>query len=183
MIEHAPCIYFTSIHFPTKFVLILLKFYWTTCYNYAVPFETPPAPPPESKKVEYLVFSSVKFSCSVTSDSLRPHGLQTTGLRVDHEFLEFSQTCVHWVGHVIQPSHHLSSPSPPAFNLSQHQGLFQWVSSSHHVAKVLGLSASLSVLPMNVQVWFPLGWTGWVFLQSKGFSLSFFFHLFLPVGG
>ena len=60
MIEHAPCIYFTSIHFPTKFVLILLKVYWTTCYNYPVPFETFFSP--ESKKVEYLVFSSVQFS-------------------------------------------------------------------------------------------------------------------------
>ena len=51
---------------------------------------------------------------------------------------EFTQTHVHWVGDAIQPSHPLSSPSPPAFSLSQHQGLFQWVSSSHQVAKVLG---------------------------------------------
>ena len=50
---------------------------------------------------------------------------------------EFTQTYVHWVGDAVQPSHPLSSPSPPAFNLSQHQGLFKWVSSSHQVSKVL----------------------------------------------
>ena len=73
---------------------------------------------------------------------------------------------------IIQASHPLSSPSL-AFNLSQHQGLFKWVSSSHQVAKVLGVSASASVLPMNIQDWFPLGWTGWIFLQSKGLSRVF----------
>ena len=61
----------------------------------------------------------------------------TPGLPVHHQFLEFIQTHVHWVGGAIQPSHPLSSPSPPAFNLSQHQGLFKWVSSLHQVAKVL----------------------------------------------
>ena len=61
----------------------------------------------------------------------------TPGLPVHHQLLEFTQTHVHWVSDAIQPSHPLSSPSPPAFNLSQHQGLFKWVSSSHQVAKVL----------------------------------------------
>ena len=61
----------------------------------------------------------------------------TPGLPVHHQPLELTQTHVHWVGDAIQPSHPLSSPSPPAFNLSQHQGLFKWVSSSHQVAKVL----------------------------------------------
>ena len=63
----------------------------------------------------------------------------TPGLPVHHQLLEFTQTHVHWVGDAIQPSPPLSSPSPPAFNLSQHQGLFKWVSSSHQVAKVLEL--------------------------------------------
>ena len=54
-----------------------------------------------------------------------------------HQLSEFTQTHVHWVGDDTEPSHPLSSSSPPAFNLSQHQGLFQWVSSSHQVAKVL----------------------------------------------
>ena len=58
---------------------------------------------------------------------------------IHHQLPEFTQTHVHWVGDAIQPSHPLSSPSPPAFNLSQHQGLFQWVSSSHQVSKVLEL--------------------------------------------
>ena len=61
----------------------------------------------------------------------------TPGLPVHHQLPEFTQTHVHQAGDAIQPSHPLSSPSPPAFNLSQHQGLFQWVSSLHHVAKVL----------------------------------------------
>ena len=73
--------------------------------------------------------SSVQFSRSDMSD--------TPGLPVHHQLLEFTQTHVHRVGDAIQPSHPLSSPSPPAFNLSQHQGLLKWVSSSHQVAKVL----------------------------------------------
>ena len=65
------------------------------------------------------------------------------------------------------------APSPPAPNPSQHQGLFQWVNSSHEVAKSTGVSASASVLPMNTQDWSALGWTGWMSLQSKGFSRVF----------
>ena len=61
------------------------------------------------------------------SNSLRPHGPQYTSLPVYHKLPEFTQTHVHWVGDDIQPSHPLSSPSPPALNLSQHQGLFKWV--------------------------------------------------------
>ena len=78
-----------------------------------------------------------QFSRSVMSNSLRPHGPQHARLPVHHQLLESTQIHVHWVGNAIQPSHPLSSPSPPAFNLSQHQGLFQWVSSSHQVSKVL----------------------------------------------
>ena len=77
---------------------------------------------------------SESVSCSVMSDSLQTRGLQHAGLPVHH-----TQTHVHWVSDAIQPSHPLSSPSPPAFNLSQHQGLFKWVRSSHQVAKVLEL--------------------------------------------
>ena len=65
-----------------------------------------------------------------------PMDCSMPGLPVHHQLLELAQTHVHWVGDAIQPSNPLSSPSPPAFNLS-HQCLFQWVSSSHHVAKVL----------------------------------------------
>ena len=80
-----------------------------------------------------------QFSCSVVSDSwIRvPMNRSTPGLRVHHQLLEFTQTHVHQVSDAIQPSHPRSSPSPPAHNPSQHQGLFQWVNSSHDVAKVL----------------------------------------------
>ena len=94
----------------------------------------------------------------------------TTGFSVLHCFTEFAQTCVHWVGDAIQPFHPLSSPSPLALNLSQLHSLFQWVSSSHQVAKISGASASASVLPMNIQCWFPLQLTGLISLQSKGLS-------------
>ena len=66
-----------------------------------------------------------------------PMNYSTLGFPVFHYLLEFAQTHIHWVSNAIQPSHPLSSPSSPALNLSQHQGLFKWVSSSHQVAKVL----------------------------------------------
>ena len=69
------------------------------------------------------------------SDPLQPLGLQHARLPIHHQLPELTQIHVHRVGDAIQPSHPLSSPSPPTFNLSQHQGLFQWVSSSHQVAK------------------------------------------------
>ena len=82
-------------------------------------------------------FSTVQLSRSVVSDSLRPHELQQARPPVHHQFPEFTQIYVHWVSDAIQPSHPLSSPSPPAPNPSQHQSLFQWVNSSHEVAQVL----------------------------------------------
>ena len=82
-------------------------------------------------------FSSVQFSHSVMSDSLGPHGLQHTRLPCPSPSPRVYSTHVHWVSNTTQPSHPLLSPSPPAFYLSQHQGLFKWISSSHQVAKVL----------------------------------------------
>ena len=79
-------------------------------------------------------FSSVIQLCLSLCDLM---DCNMPGFPVHHQFLELAQTHVHWVGNVIQPFHPLSSPSPSAFSLSQHQGLFQWVSSSHQVAKVL----------------------------------------------
>ena len=70
---------------------------------------------------------------------------------------EPTQTNVHWVSDAIQPSHPLSSSSPPTFSQSQHQGLFKWVSSLHQVAKILEFQLKLSVLSMNIQDWFPSG--------------------------
>ena len=81
-----------------------------------------------------LQFSSVAQSCPTLCD---PMNHSTSGLPVHHQLPEFTQTHVHRVGDAIQPSPPLLSPSPPAPNPSQHQGLFQWVNSSHEVAKVL----------------------------------------------
>ena len=81
-----------------------------------------------------LQFSLVVQSCLTLGD---PVDCSTPGLAVHHQLLEFTQTHVHWVGDVIQPSHPLSSPSPSAFNLSQRQGLVKWVSALLQVAKVL----------------------------------------------
>ena len=79
-------------------------------------------------------FSSVAQSCPILWD---PMNCSTPGLPVHHQLLEFTQTHVHWVSDAIQPSHPLLSPSPPTPNPSQNQSLFQWVNSSHEVAKVL----------------------------------------------
>ena len=81
-----------------------------------------------------IQYSSVAQSCLTLCD---PTHCKTPGLPVHHQLLELAQTHVLWVGDAIQPSHPLSSPSPPAFNLSQHQGLLKWVSSSYQMAKVL----------------------------------------------
>ena len=80
--------------------------------------------------------SSVAQLCPTLWD---PMDCSTPGFPVHHQLLQFAQTHVHWVGDTIQPAHLLSSSSPPAFSLSQHQGLFQWISSLHQVAKVLEL--------------------------------------------
>ena len=79
-------------------------------------------------------FSSVAQLCPTLCNSM---DCSTPGLPVHHQLPRFTQTHVHWVSDAIQPSRPLSSPSPPTFSLSQHQGLFQWVSSLHQVAKVL----------------------------------------------
>ena len=82
----------------------------------------------------FFHFSSVAQSCPTLCD---PMNRSTPGLSVHQQLLEFTQTHVHRVSDAIQPSHPLSSPSVPAPNPSQHQSLFQWVNSSHEVAKVL----------------------------------------------
>ena len=85
-------------------------------------------------------FSSVAQSYLTLCD---PIDYSRRGLPVHRQLLEFTQIHVHWVSDAIQPSHPLLSPSPPAFNLFQHQGLFRWVSSSHQVAKVLEFQLKL----------------------------------------
>ena len=114
-------------------------------------------------------FSSVAQSCPTLCD---PMNHSTLGLPVHHPHLELTQAQVHQVGDMIQPSHHLLSPSPPALNPSQHQGLFQWVNSTSD-GQSIGVSSSTSVLPMNTKDWSPLGWTVWISLQFKVLSRVF----------
>ena len=107
----------------------------------------------------------------------------TLGFPVLHYLPELAQTQVHWVSDAIQPSHPLSPSSPPAFNLSQRQDLFQWVGLFTSDGQRIG--ALTPVLPMNTQDWFPLGLTGLSSLQFKGLSRVFsntrkFFSTRLP---
>ena len=89
------------------------------------------------KYFKSTILFNLLFRCSVMPDSVRHHGLQHTRFPCPSPSPGVAQTHVHWVGDAIQPSHPLLSPSPLAFNLSQHQGLFQWVTSLHQVAKLL----------------------------------------------
>ena len=103
---------------------------------------------------------SVQFtqSCPTLCD---PMDGRMPGFPVHHQLPELAQTHVHWVSDAIQPSHPLSYPSPPDFTLSQHQGLFQWVSPLFESGdQSIRTSASVSVLLMNIQDWFPLGLMG-----------------------
>ena len=118
-------------------------------------------------------FSSVQFSCSVVSDSLQPHELQYTRPpcplptpRVYSNPCPLSRWCHPTVSSSVVPfsSCPQSFPASGSFPMSQ---LFAWGGQS------IGVSASTSVLPMNTQDWSPLGWTGWISLQSKGLSRVF----------
>ena len=114
---------------------------------------------------------SVSQSCLTICDSM---DCSMPGVPVFHHLPKLVQTHVHWEGDAIQPSHPLSSHSLPAFNLSQHQGLpFPMSQLFASGGQRIGASASASVLPMNIQDWFPLGWTGWIPLQSKELSRVF----------
>ena len=124
---------------------------------------------------KYTTFSSVQFSrvaqsCPTLCD---PMNHSMPGLPVHHQLPEFTQTHAHRVGVAIQLSHPLLSPSPPAPSPSQHQGLFQWVNSSRKVAKILEFQLQHQSFQMNTQDWSPLGWIGWISLQSKGLSRVF----------
>ena len=109
-------------------------------------------------------FSSIAQSCPTLSD---PMHYSMPGFHVYHQNPDPPQTHVHWVSDAIQPSHPLSSPSPPALSLTHHQDVFQCISSSHQMVKS---SALASVLPTNIQDWFPLEWSGVISLQSKRLS-------------
>ena len=89
------------------------------------------------------------------------------GLPVPPYLPEFAQVNVYWISDTIQPSHPLPSSSPFASDLSQNKGFFQWLCSTHLMAKVFGVSASASVLPRNIHGWFPLGLTSLISLLSN----------------
>ena len=112
------------------FVVVLTHWLWVI----PVHFLRTLAPDSPSLSLSSVQFSSVTQSCPTLCG---PMNRSMPGLPVHHQLPGFTQTHVHWVSDAIQPSHPLSSPSPPAPNPSQHQSLFQWVNSSHEVAKVL----------------------------------------------
>ena len=114
-------------------------------------------------------FGSVTQSRPTLCD---PMDCSTPGLPVHHQLLEFTQTHVHWVGDAIQPSHPRSSPSPLAFDLSQHHGLFKWVSSLHQVAKVWEFQLNIS--PSNEHsglIFFRMDWLDLLAVQGTLKSL------------
>ena len=116
-----------------------------------------------------IQFSSVAQSCPTLCD---PMDCSTPGTPAHHQLLELVQTPVHRVGDAIQPSHPLSSPSPSAFNLSYIESLFQWVSSSHQVAKVLEFQLQLS--PSNEYsglISFRIDWFDFLLVQGTLKSL------------
>ena len=123
-------------------------------------------------------FSSVIQSCVTLWD---PIDCSLPGFPVHHQLLELLQTHVHWVGDAIQPSHPQSSSAPPAFKLSEHQGLIKWVDSLHQVSKVLELlnsESSASNEYLGLIFW---GLTGFICLQSKAlWSLLIFTDSYPP---
>ena len=120
----------------------------------------------------YQCINGWLFSCGPTlCDSM---GCSMPGSSVLHYLPEFTQIHFHWVGDAIQPSHPLSPPSPFPFSLSQHQSLFPISQLFTTGGQSIGASASASVLPMNVQGWFPLGLTCLISLKFKGLSRVFF---------
>ena len=105
-----------------------------------------------------IQLSSVAQSCRTLCD---PIDCSKPGLPVHDHTLELAQTHVHRVGDVIEPSCPLSSPFPPDFNLYQHQGLFQWIGSSHHVAKILALQLQLQSFQWTFSIDFLKDWLVW----------------------
>ena len=128
----------------------------------------------KTKQYSLTLFPSVQFSsvpqlCPTLCD---PMNCSTPGLAVHYHLPEFTQTHVHRVGDAIQPSHPLSSPSPPAPNPSQYQS-FPMSQLFARCGQSTGVSALASVLPKNTQGWSPLEWTDWISLQSKALSRVF----------
>ena len=124
-----------------------------------------------------LAFSVCLLCCCSVAQSCvtlcHPMDCSTPGFPVLHHLPELAQTHVHRVGDAIQPSHPLLSPSPPAFNLSQHQDLFHWEESVLPIRWPKCWSFSFGISLSSIQNWFPLGLTGLISLLSKGLSKFF----------
>ena len=119
---------------------------------------------------EHVQFSSVAQSCLTLCD---PINCSMPGLPVYHQLPEPTQTDVHWVGDAIQPSRPLLSPFFSCLQSFPTSGSFQMSQLFTSGGQNIGVSAATSVLPMNTQDWFPLGWTSWISMQSKGLSRVF----------
>ena len=135
-----------------------------------IPYSTQPAPQPSQDY--FLVGSSVQ-SLSCVWLFVTPW---TTACQASLSITNSRRPpkpIVHRVCDAIQSPHPLSSPFPPAFNLSQNQGLFKWISSLHQVTKVLEFQLQNQSYQWTPKDWSPLGWTGWISLQSKGLSRVF----------
>ena len=124
--------------------------------------------PETTLEIVTSVVSLVVVRCWVTQSCLTlcdPMKCSMPGFPVLHQLPELAQIHVHWVSNAIQPSHHPLSPPPPAFSFSQHQGLSQFLLSG---GQSTAASASVPIVPENIQDWFPLGLTGWLSLKCKG---------------
>ena len=135
-----------------------------TCQSVRSPIQEGPTCLWETKPIVNQLLSCV-WLCN-------PMDCSMPGFPILYHLPELAQIHVHWIGDAIQPSRPLSSPFPPAFNLSQHQGLFQrqlFASGGQRI----GASASAAVLPKNIQGWFPVGLIGLISLHSKGLSRVF----------
>ena len=121
----------------------------------------------------YIQFSLVTQSCLTLCDTM---DCSIPGLPVHQQLLEFPQTHIYWVGDAIQPSHPLLSPSPPAPQSFPVSGSFQMSQFLASGCQSNRVSASASVLPTNIQDWFPLGGTGWIFLLIQGTLKSLLQH-------
>ena len=158
---------------------------WTLCDLWTIALQAPlsmgfswqeywiglPHPPPgDLPNPGIEPFSSVTESCPTLCDLMN---CSTPGVPVHYQLPEFTQTHVHWVNDAIQPSHPLSSPSPPAPNPSQHQSLFQWVNSLHEVAKVLEFQLQHHSFQRTPRTDLLIECLGWIFFQSKGLSRIF----------
>ena len=128
---------------------------------------------PVKTQIEFLTNPNWSCCCSVAKSCpalCEPLDCNIPGFPVLHYLLEFAQTHIHWVSDAIQLSHLPLPPSPPSLNLFQHQGLFPVSQLFASGGQSIRASASASVLPMNIQDWFPLGLTGLISLHSKGLS-------------